>query len=241
MRLVLLGPPGAGKGTQAVHISAAVDAPHIATGDIFREHVRGQTAMGRSARAHMNRGELVPDEIVIGMVTARICEPDAANGFVLDGFPRTVAQAESLEAYLTEAGTPLHAVLRFDVSEGMVIDRIVGRRSCPHDGSVFHLSFAPPSIAGRCDVCGRELIQRRDDTEKVVRHRMEEYRSKTAPLEAFYAQRSLLVDVEAVAAVDMVTAQALAAIQGLRGVDDLHVDRVIDVTGAAIVNPQPSA
>jgi adenylate kinase len=234
MRLVLLGPPGAGKGTQAVHIAAATSAPHIATGDIFREHVRAETPLGRTAKEHMDRGELVPDEIVIGMVTGRICAPDAAGGFVLDGFPRTVAQAEALEAYLAETATPLDAVLRFDVCAEQVVDRIVERRTCPADGSVFHLRFAPPAVAGRCDACGSELVQRPDDTEEVVRHRLAEYQAKTAPLEAFYADRSILVSIDAEGPVAQVTGRALAVIERLRSVDDVRVDRVVDVTGSPV-------
>lgn len=241
MRLVLLGPPGAGKGTQAVHIAETFGAPHIATGDIFREHVRNQTPLGKTAKAHMHAGELVPDEIVIGMVTARICEPDARTGFVLDGFPRTVGQAESLETYLAETDAPLDAVLRFDVPEEQVVERIVDRRSCPDDGSVFHLRFAPPVVAGRCDACGAELIQRKDDTEEVVRHRLEEYRSKTAPLEAFYADRSILVSIDADAPVDTVTDRAMAMLERLGTVTDAHADRVIDMTGTTVSQEQFSA
>ena len=234
MRLVLLGPPGAGKGTQAVHLATAIGAPHIATGDIFRDHVRNETPLGRTARAHMDRGELVPDEIVIGMVMARVCEPDAAGGFLLDGFPRTVGQAESLEAFLTERGEPLDGVLRFSVAEDQVVQRIVGRRTCPVDGSVFHLDFAPPQQSGRCDTCGAGLVHRADDAEEVVRRRLAEYRAKTLPLEAFYVDRSILVDIDADGSVADVTARALAVVDGLRGLDDLQIDDMIDVTTAAL-------
>ena len=230
MRLVLLGPPGAGKGTQALHLAAAARVPHIATGDIFREHVRAGTALGVAAKQRMDRGELVPDEIVIGMVTARICEADAERGFILDGFPRTVGQAESLAAFLTASGRELDAVLRFGVSHHQILERIVDRRSCPVDGSVYHRRFAPPKLRGLCDLCGADLIQREDDTELVVRRRLAEYDLKTRPLEQFYADRSVLVDIDGDGDVDEVTDRALGAIGRLAALGDLHIDNSIDLT-----------
>jgi adenylate kinase len=232
MRLVLLGPPGAGKGTQALRLAAAAGVPHIATGDIFREHVRAGTALGLAAKQCMDRGDLVGDEIVIGMVTARICEGDAERGFILDGFPRTVPQAESLAAFLTAAGRDLDAVLRFSVPHQQILERIVDRRSCPVDGSVYHLRFAPPKLSGLCDLCGSELIQREDDTELVVRRRLAEYDQKTRPLEQFYADRSILVDIDAAGDVDEVADRALDVIGRLAAVDTLRVDHSIDLTEA---------
>lgn len=213
MRLVLLGPPGAGKGTQAVQIARAYGVPQIATGDIFRENVAAGTELGREAKGYMDAGDLVPDAVVIGMVSARLTQDDVLAGFVLDGFPRTVAQAQALEEVLANHGTPLDVVLRFDVPEPELVRRIVHRRSCPNDGSVYHLEFAPPKRDLRCDLCGAKLVQRPDDTEDVVRRRLEEYRTKTQQLEHFYAERGLLRDVEAQGDVDDVTRRTLEVLE----------------------------
>ncbi|MDP9405534.1 MAG: adenylate kinase [Actinomycetota bacterium] len=215
MRLVLLGPPGAGKGTQALYIERAFAVPRIATGDIFRENVERNTPLGRTAKAYMERGDLVPDEVVIGMVTDRLGQPDASNGFLLDGFPRTVPQAEALEDYLAGAGRPLDVVVRFTVPEAEIVRRIVNRRSCPNDGEVYHLEYAPPKRDQLCDVCGTPLIHRKDDTEAVVRHRLEEHHAKTEPLECFYAERGLLRDVDSVGSVEEVTRRTLDLLDGL--------------------------
>jgi len=202
VRLVLLGPPGAGKGTQAHHVARVFGVPAIATGDIFRANVRNETQLGREAKSYMDRGDLVPDEIVIGMVTDRLEQPDASDGFLLDGFPRTVPQAMALEDYLAKADRPLDVVLRFNVPESEIVRRIVHRRSCPKDGAVYHLEFAPPKTDGMCDECGTELVHRKDDTEEVVRHRLEEYHSKTEKLEYFYWERGLLRDIDSVGPVE---------------------------------------
>jgi adenylate kinase len=209
VRVILLGPPGAGKGTQAVRISETFGIPHISTGDIFRENVRGDTELGREAKRYMDAGELVPDEVVVGMVGDRLAQTDAAEGFCLDGFPRTVPQAQSLEDLLVERDAPLEVVVRFAVAEDEVVQRLTGRRSCPDCGKVFHVDHAPPETEGRCDACGAELIQREDDTEDVVLNRLEVYRKQTEPLEHFYWERGLLRDVEAVGDVDDVTARTL--------------------------------
>jgi adenylate kinase len=217
VRVILLGPPGAGKGTQAVRISETFGIPHISTGDIFRENVRGDTELGREAKRYMDAGELVPDEIVVGMVGDRLAQTDAADGFCLDGFPRTVPQAQALEDLLVERDAPLEVVVRFAVAEDEVVQRLTGRRSCPDCGKVFHVDHAPPETEGRCDACGAELIQREDDTEDVVLNRLEVYRKQTEPLEHFYWERGLLRDIEAVGDVDEVTARTLDLLREYAG------------------------
>lgn len=216
MRLVLLGPPGAGKGTQATQIAKAFVVPRIATGDIFRTNVAGETELGTQAKSYMDRGELVPDGLVIDMVSDRLREDDARNGFVFDGFPRTVAQAMALEDLLASEGTPLDVVVRLDVGEDEIVRRITGRRSCPKDGTVYHLEFAPPASDEVCDECGTALVQRSDDTEDVVRKRLEEYHAKTERLEYFYWERGLLRDIESVGPVEDVTRRALDLLRDLR-------------------------
>jgi adenylate kinase len=217
VRVILLGPPGAGKGTQAVRISETFGIPHISTGDIFRENVRGDTELGREAKRYMDAGELVPDEVVVGMVGDRLAQTDAAEGFCLDGFPRTVPQAQALEDLLVERDAPLEVVVRFAVAEDEVVQRLTGRRSCPDCGKVFHVDHAPPQTEGVCDACGAELIQREDDTEDVVLNRLEVYRKQTEPLEHFYWERGLLRDIEAVGDVDEVTARTLDLLREYAG------------------------
>ena len=209
MRVIMLGPPGAGKGTQATRIAAAYDIPHISTGDIFRANVKGGTELGNKAKEYMDAGDLVPDEIVIGMVADRLAEDDAASGFNLDGFPRTVPQAQALEELLADRGTPLDVVLRLAVDEEEVISRLTGRRTCTECGAVYHVDHEPPSEEDVCDRCGGTLRQRDDDSEEVVRNRLDVYHRQTEPLEFFYWQRGLLRDVEAVGTVDEVTQRAL--------------------------------
>jgi adenylate kinase len=217
VRLVLLGPPGAGKGTQAVHIARAYAVPRVATGDIFRDNVSNQTSLGAEAKVHMERGDLVPDDIVIRMVTDRLERDDAVKGFLLDGFPRTVPQAVALEEYLDSVGLPLDVVLRFNVPESEIVRRIVNRRVCPVDNTVYHLDFAPPKVDEVCDVCGTPLLHRKDDTEEVVLRRLEEYHAKTEHLEYFYWERGLLRDVESVGPVEEVTRRTLAVLDDLDG------------------------
>jgi adenylate kinase len=214
VRIVLLGPPGAGKGTKAAAIAAAYRVPHIATGDIFRDNARQQTELGRLAQGYMDRGELVPDDVVIAMVRNRLQLDDAAIGFLLDGFPRTVPQALALEAVLAEEQRPLQAVVSFTIPDEIVIRRIADRRSCPDCGAVYHLESAPPEVADICDRCKGWLVQRPDDAEDVVRHRLEEYHAKTAKLEAFYRERGLLRELDAVGPVEEVTRRALALLDG---------------------------
>jgi adenylate kinase len=216
VRIILLGPPGAGKGTQASRIADAYTIPHISTGDILRGHVREGTPLGVEAKTYMDAGDLVPDQLVMRMVGDRLREPDAAHGFLFDGFPRTVPQAEALEHLLMEHEAPLDAVLRLAVPNEEVIARLTGRRTCSQCGRIFHVEFDPPQEEGRCDECGGELRQRDDDTEEVVRNRLDVYRAQTEPLEHFYWERGLLRDVEATGTPDEVFASARSILETLR-------------------------
>lgn len=212
LRAVVLGPPGAGKGTQASRVAGAYQVPHVATGDILRAHVSDGTALGEQAQRYMAAGELVPDDIVIGMVADRLSRPDA-GGFVLDGFPRTVPQAQSLEELLLELERPLHVVLRLAVDEQVIVARLSGRRVCGECGASFHVDSNPPRQPGVCDGCGGTLVQRDDDHEEVITHRLSVYRRQTEPLEYFYWQRGLLRDVEALGDLEEVTERMLAVLE----------------------------
>jgi adenylate kinase len=196
MRLVLLGAPGVGKGTQADQLSAKWGCPKISTGDILREAVRNKTALGLQAKACMDEGKLVPDSIVVGIVREKLAEPGCAQGFLLDGFPRTVAQAEELGHILEGRGTRLDRVVNITVPREEVVKRLTGRRSCPKCQAVFHVDFAPPARAGVCDRCGGELVQRTDDKRETVEARLRVYEEQTAPLIQYYCQRALLSDVD---------------------------------------------
>lgn len=213
MRIILLGPPGAGKGTQAVHIARTASIPHISTGDILRANVKAGTELGTEAKRYMDAGDLVPDDVIVGMVGDRLDEDDAADGFLFDGFPRTVPQAEALEALLIDRGTPLDVVLRLAVPQEEIVERLTGRRTCSQCGRIFHLTFDPPTTEGRCDDCGGTLMQRDDDTEDVVLNRLDVYRAQTEPLENFYWERGLLRDVEAVGEVTDVQARIQSILQ----------------------------
>jgi adenylate kinase len=192
--LILLGPPGAGKGTQAVRLSAELGLPHVSTGDLFRENRSRGTPLGEKAKSFMDSGRLVPDELVLEMLFDRVSRPDCARGYLLDGFPRTVPQAEALAARLGR-NTDVQ-VLDISVPDEVILERLAGRRTCGGCGHVQHLRFAPPRIAGRCDKCGGELVQRNDDTEAAIQKRLEEYREQTRPLAAWYAKRGLLREVD---------------------------------------------
>lgn len=209
MRIILLGPPGAGKGTQAVRIVERWGIPHVSTGDILRANVREGTPLGAEAKRYMDAGDLVPDEVIIGMVGGRLAEPDTAAGFLFDGFPRTVPQAKALEALVNERDTPIDVALRLIVDHDDVVARLTGRRTCAECGRIFHVVTDPPSTEGRCDGCGGEIVQREDDREEVVLNRLEVYRTQTAPLEDFYFERGLLRDIRAVGTVDEVTERAV--------------------------------
>jgi adenylate kinase len=192
--VILLGPPGAGKGTQAARLSAALSLPHVATGDLFRENLSQGTPLGQRAKKYMDAGQLVPDEVVLEMLFDRVSRQDCSGGYLLDGFPRTLAQAEALERRLGSS-TGIQ-VLNLLVPDGALLERITGRRSCPKCGNVHHVKNAPPKSAGKCDKCGGGLVQRSDDTEAVFAKRLAVYREQTQPLEAFYKKRGLLSNVD---------------------------------------------
>ncbi|MDD3718214.1 MAG: adenylate kinase [Actinomycetota bacterium] len=196
MNLILLGPPGAGKGTQAERIASLYGIPHISTGDIFRENLRKGTELGLEAKGYMDRGELVPDDLVIKIVKDRLEAPDCCEGFILDGFPRTVAQADALGAMLAKAGTPIDHVLNIQVPDEVVVARLTARRTCGACGSVCHLLYDPPQKDGVCDECGGELYCRDDDGEETVRARLEEYKEKTQPLIDYYRREGRLRDID---------------------------------------------
>jgi adenylate kinase len=213
VRIVLVGPPGAGKGTQAQFIASHLAIPKISTGDIFRSNVSTGTALGRRAKDYMDRGDLVPDEVTIAMVTSRLQEDDAQAGFLLDGFPRTVPQAETLKKLLSEWDTRLDIVLELVVDDDEVVRRLSGRRTCRRCGRVWHATFDPPSRRDRCDDCDGELFQRDDDREETIRHRLDVYAQQTQPLIAFYADEGTLLGIDATGPVEEVTDRALAALR----------------------------
>jgi adenylate kinase len=196
VNIILLGPPGAGKGTQAVVLAERLGVPHISTGDMFRKAVKGQTPMGLEAKRYMDSGALVPDEVTIGIVRDRLSLEDCARGFLLDGFPRTVYQAEALEGILRDLGKSLDAVLCINAAAKALIDRISGRRTCKDCGALYHVSYSPSGKTGICDICGGPLYQRDDDKEETVRRRLEVYDRQTRPLVDFYRSKGLLADID---------------------------------------------
>ncbi|MEU5883614.1 adenylate kinase [Spirillospora sp. NPDC047279] len=215
MRIVLVGPPGAGKGTQAQFIASHLSIPKISTGDIFRANVSGGTELGRQAKQYMDRGDLVPDEVTIAMVRDRLAEDDAQDGFLLDGFPRNVPQAETLKKMLSaDFDAKLDIVLELVVDEDEVVRRLSGRRTCEQCGRIWHVDFDDKKD-DICDDCGGHLFQRDDDKEDVVRHRLEVYQEQTAPLVQFYADEGILKGIDATGPVEEVTKRALDALRPL--------------------------
>jgi adenylate kinase len=207
-----LGPPGAGKGTQAKKLHADLGIPHISTGDMLRDAAGRGTELGRLAAPLMKAGQLVPDELVVGIALERLKQPDIASGFILDGFPRTIPQGEALDTALAKMGTKLDAVVSFEVPENLVIERISGRRGCPKDGSVYHVSQSPPRRSGFCDKCGSALIQREDDRPEKVKERLAVYTAQTSPLKAYYARRGLLRSLDGIGLPDQVYAELKRAL-----------------------------
>lgn len=207
MRVIFLGPPGSGKGTQAKRLQEAEGIPQVSTGDLLRQAVREGTELGRQAKAHMDSGGLVPDGLVIALLLERIEAGDCAGGFILDGFPRTVPQAEALEEALAAKSRPIDTVVNFEIDLGRLVERLVGRRVCPQGHGEWHVRFNPPRTDNQCDVCGAALIQREDDQEDRIRRRMEAYRNDTEPLIGFYRSRGLLQSIDALGAMEAVTGQ----------------------------------
>ncbi|EPY2271982.1 adenylate kinase [Clostridium sporogenes] len=204
MRVILLGPPGAGKGTQAKLISEKFSIPHISTGDIFRANIKEKTPLGIEAKRYIDNGQLVPDEVTIGIVKDRLTKDDCDNGFLLDGFPRTVAQAEALDEFLKGINKDLDVALLIKVPEEFILERMTGRRVCTSCGASYHIRFNPPKIEGKCDICDNELIQRKDDTEATVKERLEVYSKQTYPLINYYKDNGIISEVNGTESIDEV-------------------------------------
>ncbi|MEW6247914.1 MAG: adenylate kinase [Nitrospirota bacterium] len=215
MRLVFLGAPGVGKGTQADRVAARFHRPKISTGDLLREAVKNKTPLGLAAKSAMDEGKLVPDAVVIGMVREKLAEPGCANGFLLDGFPRTVPQAEELARILDASGTRIDRVINFEVPREEIVKRLSGRRSCPQCQAVFHVDFAPSKKPGVCDRCGEQLIQRSDDRRETIEARLQVYEEQTAPLIAYYDQKRLLSNLDGSGSVESVHERLTALLAGL--------------------------
>jgi len=212
MRLILVGPPGAGKGTQAVHLAAHYGIPHISTGDIFRANIKGGTELGKLAQSYTDKGELVPDSVTNEMVKDRLNQADVANGFLLDGYPRNTFQAEVLRAILAEKETPLDAVLELSLDDAVIVARLSGRRTCKDCQSSFHVLYEKPVVDGKCDKCGGELYQRADDSESVIQNRLSVYAEQTKPIINFYREEGLLISIPAEGDVAEITHRAIGAL-----------------------------
>lgn len=212
-RLVLLGPPGAGKGTQAVKVSEKYRIPHISTGEILRKNVKENTSLGKKAKEYMDKGELVPDELVLELVEIRLAEDDCQKGFLLDGFPRTVFQAEEFDKFLGAGGLKLDKVIDIIVNEEELLDRMIGRRICRACGSLYHVRNMPPKREGVCDICGGEVYQRADDTEETVRRRFHVYKEQTLPLKEYYEAAGNITPVQGVGGLPAVFTAITKAIE----------------------------
>ncbi|HEX28506.1 TPA: adenylate kinase [Candidatus Poribacteria bacterium] len=214
MRLIFLGPPGVGKGTQAVKLSQKYGIPHISTGDALREAVARKTEIGLKAKSYMDKGTLVPDKVVIGIIRERLARDDCRSGFILDGFPRTVKQAEALDEILKAMGVELDAVLNVEAPDGVIIERLSGRRTCRSCGRVYHIIYVPPKREGVCDVCGGELYQRDDDKPEAIARRLQVYKEQTAPLIEYYEDRGKLRRIDGSKSVDDVFRQITGLLEG---------------------------
>lgn len=214
MHIILMGPPGAGKGTQAAELVKAFDIPHISTGDMFRAAIAEGTALGKEAKSYMDAGKLVPDEVTIGIVRERLAKDDCKKGFILDGFPRTIEQADALTGILKELGLALTRVLNINVPAEDLIERAVGRRICKTCGATYHTKFNPPKKEGICDNCGSKLVSRADDNAETMKNRLSVYEASTRPLIDYYKQAGLYTEVDGRQAIDKVTADLVKALKG---------------------------
>lgn len=203
MKIILLGPPGAGKGTQAKSISNRYSIPHISTGDIFRKNISENTPLGIEAKSYMDKGQLVPDEVTINMVKDRLVQDDCKDGYLLDGFPRTVSQAEALQEFLEQRGESLNTALLINVPNEFILERMTGRRVCPSCGASYHIKFNPPAN-GKCELCGADIVQRKDDTAETVKERLDVYEKQTQPLIDYYSKNNLLSQVDGTKAINLV-------------------------------------
>ncbi len=214
MHILLMGPPGAGKGTQAAELVKAFQIPHISTGDMFRAAIKEGTEMGKQAKSYIDKGQLVPDEVTIGIVRDRLGQDDCKKGFILDGFPRTVEQADALTGILKDLGLSLTRVLNINVPASDLIERAVGRRICKKCGATYHTKFNPPKKEGICDECGSELFQRADDNAETMKNRLSVYEASTKPLIDYYKKAGLYTEVDGRQAIDKVTADLIKVLQG---------------------------
>lgn len=214
MHILLMGPPGAGKGTQAAELVKEFAIPHISTGDMFRAAIKEGTALGREAKGYMDQGKLVPDSVTIGIVRERLAKDDCKKGFILDGFPRTVEQADALDGILKDLGLSLTRVLNINVPAADLIERATGRRICKKCGATYHVKFNPPKKEGVCDACGGELFQRADDTAETMKNRLSVYEASTKPLIDYYEKAGVYTEVDGRQAIDKVTADLVSALKG---------------------------
>lgn len=220
MRIILLGPPGAGKGTQAKFLSSKYSVPHISTGDIFRKNISEKTPLGIEAKKYIDKGLLVPDSLTIDLVEDKLKQKDCENGFLLDGFPRTVSQAEALDRFLEDSNKKLDCVLLIDVSNDFILERITGRRVCESCGASYHIKNNPPKDYGKCDVCGGSVIQRKDDTEATVVERLKVYINQTEPLIEYYKKKNVLSSVDGAKSIAEVMEDVCSVLEGACSCDN---------------------